>query len=172
MSSTDYRLTSNVSREKSFNSGCVIRSTPQCNSSRLSGTFGRCESAIIIVPSRRGMTILSSGLDRHARRIQQFHLKTACQAQIRRLPNSPLHVKFNTTMSVEQIERAIDRLPDSERDALESRLFARRFGLDALSAAEGNELVASLEEAERDIDEGRTYNGDQLRQAVRSWVGK
>jgi hypothetical protein len=88
------------------------------------------------------------------------------------LPNSPLHVKFKTTMSVEQIEQAIDRLPDSERDALESRLFARRFGLDALSAAEGTELLASLQEAEHDIDDGRTYNGDQLRQAVRSWLGK
>jgi hypothetical protein len=29
-------------------------------------------------------------------------------------------------------------------------------------------LLASLDEAERDIDKGRTYNGDQLRQAVRS----
>jgi hypothetical protein len=88
------------------------------------------------------------------------------------LPNSPLHVKFNTTMSVEQIEQAIERLPDSERDALESRLLARRFGLHALSEAERAGLIASLDEAERDIDEGRTYNGDQLRQAVRSWLGK
>jgi hypothetical protein len=92
--------------------------------------------------------------------------------QIRRLPTSPLHVKFNTTMSVEQIEQAIERLPDSERDALESRLLARRFGLHALSEAERAGLIASLDEAERDIDEGRTYNGDQLRQAVRSWLGK
>lgn len=75
-------------------------------------------------------------------------------------------------MSVEQIEQAIERLPDSERDALESRLLARRFGLHALSEAERAGLIASLDEAERDIDEGRTYNGDQLRQAVRSWLGK
>ena len=63
-------------------------------------------------------------------------------------------------MSIEQIEEAIQKLPATEREALESRLLARRFGLHALS------------EAERDIDEGRTYNGDQLRQAVRSWLGK
>jgi hypothetical protein len=41
-----------------------------------------------------------------------------------------------------------------------------------LSEVERTELLASLDEAERDIDEGRTYNGDQLRQAVRSWLGK
>ena len=75
-------------------------------------------------------------------------------------------------MSIEQIEQAIEGLPASERDALESRLFARRFGLDALSEAERTELLTSLDEAERDIDEERTYNGDQLRQAVRSWLGK
>jgi len=39
--------------------------------------------------------------------------------------------------------------------------------LHALSEAERAGLIASLDEAERDIDEGRTYNGDQLRQAVR-----
>ena len=41
-----------------------------------------------------------------------------------------------------------------------------------LEQAERAELIASLDEAERDIDEGRVYNGDQLRQAVRSWLGK
>ena len=75
-------------------------------------------------------------------------------------------------MSVEQIEQAIERLPSAERDALEARLFARRFGLDALNETERAELITSLDEAEQDIDEGRTYNGDQLRQAVRSWLGK
>ena len=64
-------------------------------------------------------------------------------------------------MSIEQIEEAIQKLPASEREALESRLLARRFGLDALNEAERAELVASLDDAERDIDEGRTYNGDQ-----------
>ena len=75
-------------------------------------------------------------------------------------------------MSIEQIEQAIERLPAAERDALESRLLARRCGLDALTEAERTELIVSLEEAKRDIDQGRTYNGDQLRQAVRSWLGK
>lgn len=75
-------------------------------------------------------------------------------------------------MSIEQIEEAIEQLPAAEREALESRFLARRYGLDALSETERAELIASVEEAERDIDQGRTYNGDQLRQAVRSWLGK
>jgi len=75
-------------------------------------------------------------------------------------------------VSIEQIERAIEQLPAADREALESRLFARRFGLDVLSEAERAELMASLDEAERDIDEGRTYSGNQLRHVVRSWLGK
>jgi len=75
-------------------------------------------------------------------------------------------------MSIEQIERAIEELSSAEREVLEARLLARRCGLDALNEAERAELIASLDEAERDIDQGRTYNGDQLRQAVRSWLGK
>jgi hypothetical protein len=75
-------------------------------------------------------------------------------------------------VSIEQIERAIEQLPAAERDALESRLLARRCGLDALSEAERAELIASLEEADGDIDAGRSYTGDQLLQAVRSWLGK
>jgi len=75
-------------------------------------------------------------------------------------------------VSIEQIERAIEQLSSAEREALEARLLARRCGLDALSEAERAELIGSLEEAERDIDQGRTYDVDQLRQAVRSWLGK
>jgi hypothetical protein len=75
-------------------------------------------------------------------------------------------------VSIEQIEQAIERLPAVERDVLESRLLVRRFGFEALSEAERAELIESLNEAERGIDEGWTYNGDQLRQAVRSWLGK
>jgi len=61
MSSTDYRLTSNVSREKSFNSGCVIRSTRQCSSNRSSEMSGPYESAITIALLRRNTAISSSG---------------------------------------------------------------------------------------------------------------
>ena len=67
-------------------------------------------------------------------------------------------------MNIEQIEQAIEQLPAADREALESRLFARRFGLDVLSEAERAELMASLDEAERDIDEGRSYTFDQVRQ--------
>ena len=73
---------------------------------------------------------------------------------------------------MDQIEQAIADLPAAEREALESRLVARRCGLDALNEAQRAELIASFDEAERDIDEGRSYSGDQLREAVRSWRGK
>jgi hypothetical protein len=42
-SAIDYQLTSNVSREKSFNSGCVIDFIHRCSSNRSSATSARCE---------------------------------------------------------------------------------------------------------------------------------
>ena len=74
--------------------------------------------------------------------------------------------------TVEAIEQAIERLTAVEREALESRLLTRRFGLDALDDRERTELLASLDQAERDIDEGRSHTADELRHAVRSWTGK
>jgi hypothetical protein len=74
--------------------------------------------------------------------------------------------------TVIQIEEAIGRLPTEEREALESRLISRRFGLEALDDAERVELLASLDEADREIDEGRGCSPDELREAVRSWAGK
>ncbi|MEN3367895.1 MAG: hypothetical protein V7609_38 [Verrucomicrobiota bacterium] len=74
--------------------------------------------------------------------------------------------------SVDAIEQAIERLTAVERDALESRLLTRRFGLDALNDHERTELLASLDQAERDIDEGRSHTADELRHAVRSWAGE
>jgi hypothetical protein len=74
--------------------------------------------------------------------------------------------------TVEAIEQAIERLTAGEREALESRLLHRRFGLDGLADHERTELLASLDEAERDINEGRSHTAGELRQAVRSWTGK
>lgn len=74
--------------------------------------------------------------------------------------------------TVAEIEKAIDGLPTGDREALESRLLARRFGMDAMSAAERAELLASLDEAEREIDSGRGVSADELRQSVRLWVGR
>ena len=73
--------------------------------------------------------------------------------------------------TVEAIEQAIERLTAGEREALESRLLTRRFGLDALDDHERTDLLASLEQAEREIDEGRSHTADELRKAVRSWTG-
>ena len=50
-----------------------------------------------------------------------------------------------------EIESAIEHLPVVEREALESRLLSRRFGLNALDAAEHAALIASLDAAEIDF---------------------
>ena len=47
-------------------------------------------------------------------------------------------------LSVQEIEQAIERLPKTERDALESRLLAKRCGLSGLSDDEQAELLRSL----------------------------
>jgi hypothetical protein len=80
--------------------------------------------------------------------------------------------KIASMSAVEAIEQAIERLTAAEREALESRLLNRRFGLDTLNELERTELLASLDQAERDIDEGRSHTAGELRQAVRSWTGK
>lgn len=74
--------------------------------------------------------------------------------------------------SVPEIEKAIERLPKTEQIALESRLLAKRCGLSGLSDDEQAELLGSLDEAERDIDEGRRHSADDMRQALRGWLGK
>lgn len=71
-----------------------------------------------------------------------------------------------------QIEQAIERLPAAERNALESRLLARQYGLSALNEKEQADLLGSLDEADREIDEGRSYSPDQVRQRLRGWLGK
>ena len=74
--------------------------------------------------------------------------------------------------TVDEIEHAIGLLPDVEREAFESRLIARRFGLDEMGENERLELQASLDAAEREIDDGRVHSADELRQAVRAWAGR
>jgi hypothetical protein len=74
--------------------------------------------------------------------------------------------------TVTEIEEVIGRLPAEDREALESRLISRRFGLDTLDDAERAELLASLDEADREIDEGRGCSPDELRKAVRKWAGR
>jgi hypothetical protein len=73
--------------------------------------------------------------------------------------------------TIEAIEQAIERLTAVEREALESRLLNRRFGLDTLNDHERTELLSSLDQAEHDIDEGRSHTADELRHAVPSWTG-
>ena len=74
--------------------------------------------------------------------------------------------------TVIEIEEAIGRLSAAEREVLESRIFSRRFGLDTLDDQQRAELLASLDEADREIDEERGCSPDELRKAVRSWAGR
>jgi len=74
--------------------------------------------------------------------------------------------------TVPEIESAIARLPEAERDALEARLLSRRFGLEALDVEERTALLASLDEAEREIDDGHGLSADDLRRSVRGWTGR
>lgn len=71
-----------------------------------------------------------------------------------------------------EIENAIELLPTAEREALETRLLARRFGLDAVNDDERAELLSSLDAAEGEMDAGGVHSADELRQAVRSWAGR
>jgi hypothetical protein len=74
--------------------------------------------------------------------------------------------------TVAEIESAIQLLSSTEREALESRLLARRFGLDVLGENERAALLASIDEAESEIDRGLFHSAKDLRQAVRSWAGR
>jgi hypothetical protein len=74
--------------------------------------------------------------------------------------------------TVREIEAAIDRLPAAERDTFEGRLIARRCGIDALDSDEHRDLLASLDEAEREIDSGHGVTADDLRQRLAGWAGK
>jgi hypothetical protein len=73
---------------------------------------------------------------------------------------------------VAEIESAIAGLSASEREVLESRLLARRFGLKSMSDDDRAELLASLDEAEQEIDSGHGLSADELRQSVRKWAGR
>ncbi len=73
---------------------------------------------------------------------------------------------------VAEIESAIAGLSASEREVLESRLLARRFGLNSMSDDDRAELLASLDEAEQELDSGHGLSADELRQSVRKWAGR
>lgn len=74
--------------------------------------------------------------------------------------------------TVQEIEAAIERLPAPERDAFESRLIARRFGLDSAGSEEYQDLLASLNDAEREIESGGGLGADSLREKLSSWAGQ
>ena len=74
--------------------------------------------------------------------------------------------------TIVEIEDAIEHLPLAERESLESRLLMRRFGMNALNPNDRRALLASLDEAEQELDAGGGLSGDALRQQLRSWIGR
>jgi hypothetical protein len=58
------------------------------------------------------------------------------------------------------------------REALESCLIARRCGFDALGSTGYRELLASLDEAEKEIDACQGVRADSLAQKLAKWAGK
>lgn len=73
--------------------------------------------------------------------------------------------------TIQEIEAAIERLPVSERDAFESRLIARRFGLEAAGSEDYRALLSSLDEAEQEIDSGQGVSADAVRRKLSAWAG-
>lgn len=74
--------------------------------------------------------------------------------------------------TITEIEDAIARLQPIDRETLESRLMARRFGLATLNDEDRAELLASLDAAEQEIDSGNSHTAEELRRAVRGWAGR
>lgn len=68
--------------------------------------------------------------------------------------------------TLQEIEAAIAQLPAPERDAFESRLIARRLGLDDTTDEEYQALLASFDEADKEIDSGRGLSADTLRKRI------
>jgi predicted transcriptional regulator len=70
-----------------------------------------------------------------------------------------------------EIVAAIQALPEAQQDELEALVLGRR-ALANIDETDRAELVASLSEAEAEIDAGEYSTADELRSAVRSWLGK
>lgn len=67
--------------------------------------------------------------------------------------------------TIKEIEAAIETLPESERQRLESWFIAQRFGDDV---ALERELTAAIREADADPQEGKSP--DEVRALIRKWI--
>jgi len=80
--------------------------------------------------------------------------------------------KVEQAMStITEIEEAIENLPAVEREILERRIYARH-SLEVLSDAERAALLASLNEAEAEIERGESFTSEEMHASVRSWTGR
>ena len=66
-----------------------------------------------------------------------------------------------------EIEAAIKNLSASDRELLESRLTAERLGFVA-----DEELLRSLDEAQKEIENGEGIEAEEFRKEVRTWYAK
>ena len=69
-----------------------------------------------------------------------------------------------------EIQNAVARLPSDERNALQFWLNSQ--AEPALTAKDEERLLASLDEATRDVDAGKGVSIDEVRQRVASWAAK
>jgi predicted transcriptional regulator len=69
-----------------------------------------------------------------------------------------------------EIQDAVARLPSDEKKALQ--LWLNSQAEPELTPQEEQRLLASLDEAARDIDAGKGVSIDEVRKRVASWVAK
>ncbi len=69
-----------------------------------------------------------------------------------------------------EVQEAVTRLGNEERQALS--LWLNSQAPPAMSAAEEQQLLRSLDDAIRDVDAGRGVPMEDVRQRVRSWAAK
>ncbi len=69
-----------------------------------------------------------------------------------------------------EIQEAVARLPDNERQALQLWLSSQIES--ELTAEEEQRLLRSLDEAAKDIDAGKGVPMEEVRKRVRSWAAK
>ena len=82
-------------------------------------------------------------------------------------PGQEIGFSFVTVSTVREIEAAIERLPERERQRLESWFIAQRFGDDA---ALEHELTVAIREANSSPDEGKSAN--EVRALIRRWISE
>lgn len=72
--------------------------------------------------------------------------------------------------TITEIQQAIERLPSSEKSALEAWLQSKEEPI--MSEAEEAALLARLDKAGAELDAGRGVPLELVREKIRGWAGK